>query len=89
MELKIDGILNKLDNHQEILIRNELEKAKLHLKLEVNTKIDELENEFIKKLNNAKKICEKTISKLKTNFQEENASLKQLIKVRIINLGTI
>lgn len=80
MEVKLDSILTKLDSHQDILIRNELEKAKLHLKLEINSKIDELENEFMKKLNNAKKLCEKTVTKLKTNFQEENASLKQLIK---------
>jgi hypothetical protein len=80
LEVKLDSILNKLDSHQDILIRNELDKAKLHLKLEINSKVDEIENEFIKKLNIAKKLCEKTVNKLKNTYQEENASLKQLIK---------
>jgi hypothetical protein len=81
LELKIDNVMNKLDNYQDALVRNELEKAKTQLKLEMSDKIEELDNEFTKKLQATKKICEKTVLKLKSAYLEENGNLKQLIKV--------
>jgi hypothetical protein len=76
--------MGKLDNYQDALVRNELEKAKTQLKLEMSDKIEELENEFSKKLQATKKICEKTVIKLKSAYLDENSNLKQLIKVFII-----
>ena len=82
MDLKLDNVLDKLDSFKDVFLKNELEKAKLQLKLEINTKIEELEDEFRKKINTTKKLCERTILKLKQNYNEENTNLKQLIKVR-------
>jgi hypothetical protein len=58
-----------------------LEKAKLHLKADMSNKIEDLESEFAKKLQSTKKVCEKTVLKLKSAYLEENTNLKQLIKV--------
>lgn len=63
------------------MVKTELEKAKLQIKLEINQRIDDLEEEFTKKLVQSKKICEKTILKLKNSHTEEVSSLKQLVKV--------
>jgi len=38
VEDKLDFIMNKIDNYKEILTRNEIEKAKLQLKLEISQK---------------------------------------------------
>jgi hypothetical protein len=90
LELKIDNVITKLDNYQDVLVRNELDKAKLQLKLEMNGKIEEIENEFNKKLQATKKMCEKTVLKLKSAYLEENSNLKQLIKViAILIVGII
>jgi len=43
-----------------------------------------MEEEFMKKLVQSKKICEKTILKLKNSQNEEISSLKQLIKVKFL-----
>lgn len=83
LELKIDNVLDKIDSFKDVFVRNELDKAKLQLKLEINSKIEDVEDEFNKKLGMAKKICEKTVFKLKTSYQEEITNLKQLIKVRV------
>ncbi len=53
----------------------------MQIKLEINQRIDDLEDEFSKKLVQSKKMCEKTILKLKNSNNEEISSLKQLIKV--------
>jgi hypothetical protein len=84
VDLKLDNVLQKLDSFKDIFLKNELDKAKLQLKLEMNTKIEDVEGEFLKKLNNTKKLCEKAILKLKSSYNEEISNLKQLIKV--INL---
>lgn len=80
MELKVDHILEKMDNFKDIFVKNELDNAKLHLKLEISSKMETLENEFNKKLASSKKMCEKTILKLKSSYQDEITNLKQLIK---------
>ena len=80
LEEKLDVIMNKIDNYKEILSRNEIEKAKLHLKLEMSSKIEDIEKEFNKKLLLAKKASENLIMKLKTQFNKENATLKDTIK---------
>jgi hypothetical protein len=41
-----------------------------------------MEEEFTKKLVQSKKMCEKTILKLKNSHYDEISSLKQLIKVK-------
>lgn len=79
---KIAHIIHSIDSYQDILVKTELEKAKLQIKLEINQRIDDMEEEFMKKLVQSKKICEKTIMKLKNAHSEEISSLKQLIKVK-------
>jgi len=81
---KIAHIIHSIDSYQDILVKTELEKAKLQIKLEINQRIDDMEEEFTKKLVQSKKICEKTILKLKNSHTEEVSSLKQLIKVFFI-----
>jgi len=76
--------LHSIDSYQDIIVKTELEKAKLQIKLEINQRIDDLEDEFTKKLVQSKKMCEKTVLKLKNAHTDEIASLKQLIKVKII-----
>ena len=71
----------KLDGYKDALIRNELEKAKLQLKIEFSASMDDLETKFQKELQTKKKLCDKAVVKLKNSFQDENNSLKQLIKV--------
>jgi hypothetical protein len=73
--------LQSIDTYQDIIVKTELEKAKLQIKLEINQRIDDLEDEFSRKLVQSKKMCEKTILKLKNAHTEEIGSLKQLIKV--------
>ncbi len=80
LEEKLNFLTNKIDDYKEILIRNEIEKTKLHLKLEMSGKIEEIEKEFNKKILQAKKASENLIIKLKTQFNKENASLKETIK---------
>lgn len=81
---KIAHIIHSIDSYQDILVKTELEKAKLQIKLEFNQRIDDMEEEYMKKLVQSKKICEKTILKLKNSHNEEISSLKQLIKVIFI-----
>jgi len=83
LNLKVDNILDRLDSFKDLFLKNELDRAKLQLKLEVNSKIDETETEFNKKLNSTKKLCEKAIIKLKNTHTEEVGNLKMLIKVNI------
>ncbi len=83
MDLKLDNILERLDDFRSLFMKTELEKTKYQLKMEMNAKIEEVESEFFKKLNLTKKACEKAILKLKTSYNEEVASLKNLIKVFI------
>ena len=81
--MKIDNVLEKLDSFRDVFLKNELDKAKLQLKLEINNKIEDTDNDFQKKLITAKKNCEKTVMKLKGRYTEEVENLKQLIKVFI------
>lgn len=81
MDGKIAHIIHSIDSYQDVLVKTELEKAKLQIKLEINQRIEDMEEEFTKKLVQSKKICEKTILKLKNSHNEEISSLKQLIKV--------
>jgi hypothetical protein len=81
LDVKMDNILEKLDSYRDVILRNELEKAKLQLKLEMSNKIEDLENDFARKIVQAKKMCEKTVILLRNSFHEENGNLKQLIKV--------
>lgn len=80
--MKLDNVLERLDSFKDVFLKNELEKAKLQLKLEIGTKIEDVEGEFLKKLSNTKKLCEKAILKMKSSYTEEISNLKQLIKVR-------
>lgn len=80
MDGKIAHILHSIDSYQDIIVKTELEKAKLQIKLEINQRIDDLEDEFSKKLVQSKKMCEKTVLKLKNSHNDEVSSLKQLIK---------
>ena len=89
LNVKIDNILERLDGFKDVFLKNELDKAKLHLKLEINSKIEELESEFIKRLNSTKKTCEKAILKLKTSYNEEVSGLKSLLKVLLSHLGSL
>jgi chromosome segregation ATPase len=77
---KLDFLTKKVDDYKEILVKNEIEKAKLHLKLEMSQKIEEIEKEFNKKILQAKKASETVVLKLKSTFNKENASLKETIK---------
>lgn len=58
-----------------------MDRAKFQLQIEMNARIEDLEAEFMKKLNSTKKVCEKTIIKLKNAYQDQINNLKQLIKV--------
>jgi hypothetical protein len=79
--MKVDTILDKLETFKDVFLKNELDKAKLHLKLEINTKTEELQNEFMKKLTTTKKTSEKAITKLKNSHNEEVSGLRSLLKV--------
>lgn len=81
LEYKVDAILDKLDMIRDFRVKSELDKAKLQAQIEMNNKLDVLEEEFNKKLNNAKKLSEKTLLKYKSASTEEISNLKNIIKV--------
>ena len=81
VDLKLDNVLERLDSFKDVFLKNELDKAKMQLKLEINSKIEDVESDFMKKLNSTKKLCERAISKLKSAHNEEVSNLKTLIKV--------
>ena len=72
--------MNKIDNYKETLNKNEVEKAKLNIKMDINNKIEEIQKEFNKKISYVKKSCEAMIFKLKAHFTKENNQLKDSIK---------
>jgi hypothetical protein len=80
IDIKIDNVIEKLDSFKDIFIKTELERAKLQLQIEINSRIEEVEAEFNKKLFSTKKLCEKTILKLKNSYQDQITELKDLIK---------
>ena len=83
LDLKIENILEKLDGFKDVFIRTELDRAKMQLQIEMNSRIEEVENEFMKKIGITKRLCEKTVLKLKNSYQDQITNLKQLIKVII------
>lgn len=72
--------MHKIDAFKSNLTKVDIERAKAEIKVELTSKIEELETEFLKKLQTAKKYSDRTIIKLKNSYNEENQKLKQLIK---------
>ena len=77
---KLDAITNRIDSIQDIFYKNELEKEKNKMLLEMDNKLEQIQKEFKLKLKNAKKNLEKNFNKIKESKDTEIEKLKQIIK---------
>ena len=77
---KLDAITNRIDSIQDLFYKNELEKEKNKMLLEMDNKLEQIQKEFKLKLKNAKKNLEKNFNKIKESKDTEIEKLKQIIK---------
>jgi chromosome segregation ATPase len=77
---KLDAIANRIDSIQNIFFKNEVEKVKNKMLVEMDDKYEQVQKEFKKKLKNAKKNCEKALVMLKESKDTEIEKMKQIIK---------
>ena len=77
---KLDAITNRIDSIQDIFYKNELEKEKNKMLLEMDNKLEQIQKEFKLKLKNAKKNLEKNFNKIKESKDAEIDKMKQIIK---------
>ena len=77
---KLDAIANRIDSIQNIFFKNEVEKVKNKMLIEMDDKYDQIQKEFKQKLKNAKKNCEKALIRLKESKDTEIEKMKQIIK---------
>ena len=77
---KLDAIANRIDSIQNIFFKNEVEKVKNKMMIEMDDKYEQVQKEFKQKLKNAKKNCEKALIMLKESKDTEIEKMKQIIK---------
>ena len=77
---KLDAIANRIDSIQDIFFKNEIDKEKNKMLTEMDSKLDQIQNEFKLKLKNAKKNLEKNFLKIKESKEAEIDKMKQIIK---------
>ena len=80
LAFKLDAIANRIDSIQNIFFKNEVEKVKNKMLIEMDDKYDQVQKEFKQKLKNAKKNCEKALIRLKESKDTEIEKMKQIIK---------
>lgn len=80
LAFKLDAIANRIDSIQNIFFKNEVEKVKNKMLIEMDDKYDRVQKEFKQKLKNAKKNCEKALIRLKESKDTEIEKMKQIIK---------
>ena len=80
LAFKLDAIVNRIDSIQNIFFKNEVEKVKNKMLMEMDEKNEQLQKEFKQKLKAAKKNCEKALLTLKESKNTEIEKMKQIIK---------
>ena len=80
LAFKLDAIVNRIDSIQNIFFKNEVEKVKNKMLMEMDEKNEQLQKEFKQKLKATKKNCEKTLLTLKESKNTEIEKMKQIIK---------
>ena len=77
---KLDAISNRIDSLQNLFFKNEVEKVKNKMLIEMDDKYEQFQKEFKQKLKNTKKNCEKALLQLKESKDTEIEKMKQIIK---------
>ncbi len=77
---KLDAISNRIDSLQNLFFKNEVEKVKNKMLIEMDDKYEQFQKEFKLKLKNSKKNCEKALLQLKESKDTEIEKMKQIIK---------
>lgn len=77
---KLDAIANRIDSMQNIFFKTEVEKVKNQMLTEMDSRYEQLQDEFKGKLKTAKKNCEKALIKIKESKDAEIEKLKSIIK---------
>ena len=80
LAFKLDAIANRIDSIQNIFFKNEVEKVKNKMLMEMDEKNEQLQKEFKQKLKATKKNCEKALLTLKESKNTEIEKMKQIIK---------
>ena len=80
LAFKLDAIVNRIDSIQNIFFKNEVEKVKNKMLMEMDEKNEQLQKEFKQKLKATKKNCEKALLTLKESKNTEIEKMKQIIK---------
>ncbi len=78
-----EGIMMKLDTFKDNLHKAELDKVKLSIKQEIGYRIENLQEDFQKKLTVLRKECEKLVLQVKADSKREIDEYKQIIKVSL------
>ena len=82
----LESIISKLDNYKDNYFTSELNANKLNLKREIAYRIEDLQNDFQKKLSQLRKDTEKIVLQVKADAKREIDEYKQLLKVCYIVL---
>ena len=80
LQYKLDGIASRIDNLQNIIFKTEVEKVRNQMLTEMDSKYEEMQDQFKNKLKTTKRNCENFLKRLKESKDTEIEKLKQIIK---------
>ena len=80
LQYKLDGIASRIDNLQNIIFKTEVEKVRNQMLTEMDSKYEEIQDQFKNKLKTTKRNCENFLKRLKESKDTEIEKLKQIIK---------
>ena len=80
VQYKLDGIISRIDNLQNVLFKTEIEKVRNQMLTEMDAKYEEVQDQFKNKLKTTKRNCENFLKRLKESKDTEIEKLKQIIK---------
>lgn len=81
----VEGVMTRLDLFKDNLLKAEIDKARMAMKQEISYRIEDLQEEFQKKLTQVRREMEKLLLKSKSESKRELEEYKLIIKVLFVN----